>query len=64
MHDKTKPKVTITMYNDLPAGQHGLCQMWSGDVVNAQSYLPKGTVGRRPPLLVPAATARAWSTTT
>jgi spermidine/putrescine transport system substrate-binding protein len=42
MLDKTSPKVTITMYNDLPAGQYGLCQMWSGDVVNAQYYLPKG----------------------
>jgi spermidine/putrescine transport system substrate-binding protein len=31
------------MYNDLPAGQYGLCQMWSGDAVNAQYYLPKGT---------------------
>jgi spermidine/putrescine transport system substrate-binding protein len=39
----TKPKVTITMYNDLPGGQLGQCQMWSGDVVNAQYYLPKGT---------------------
>lgn len=38
----THPKVTITMYNDLPAGQYGLCQMWSGDVVNAVYYLPKG----------------------
>jgi spermidine/putrescine transport system substrate-binding protein len=42
MLDKTRPRVTITMYNDLPAGQYGLCQMWSGDVVNAQYYLPKG----------------------
>ncbi len=39
----TSPKVTITMYNDLPAGQMGLAQMWSGDVINAQSYLPEGT---------------------
>jgi spermidine/putrescine transport system substrate-binding protein len=39
----TSPKVTITMYNDLPGGQLGQCQMWSGDVVNALSYLPKGT---------------------
>ena len=31
------------MYNDLPGGQLGQCQMWSGDVVNALSYLPKGT---------------------
>ena len=43
MYDATKPKVTITMYNDLPAGQLGITQMWSGDVVNALSYLPKGT---------------------
>jgi spermidine/putrescine transport system substrate-binding protein len=38
-----KPKVNISMYNDLPAGQVGLCQMWSGDVVNAQYYLPDDT---------------------
>jgi len=39
----TSPKVTITMYNDLPTGQMGLAQMWSGDIINAQSYLPEGT---------------------
>lgn len=38
----TRPKVTITMYNDLPGGQLGLSQMWSGDIVNAIYYLPKG----------------------
>lgn len=38
----TRPKVTVSMYNDLPAGQLGVTQMWSGDVVNAQYYLPKG----------------------
>ena len=43
LREKTKPRVTISMYNDLPAGQYGLCQMWSGDAVNAQYYLPKGT---------------------
>ena len=43
MQAATHPKVTITMYNDLPAGELSLCQMWSGDVVNAVSYLPKGT---------------------
>ena len=42
MQQKTQPKVTITMYNDLPAGQLDLAQMWSGDVVNSQYYLPKG----------------------
>lgn len=39
----TDPKVTVQMYNDLPAGQIGLTQMWSGDAVNAVYYLPKGT---------------------
>jgi spermidine/putrescine transport system substrate-binding protein len=39
----TNPKVTAAMYTQLPAGQLGLTQMWSGDVINAQYYLPKGT---------------------
>jgi spermidine/putrescine transport system substrate-binding protein len=39
----TSPKVTITMYDSLPAGQLGIAQMWSGDIINAQSYLPEGT---------------------
>ena len=39
----TSPKVTITMYDSLPTGQLGLAQMWSGDIINAQSYLPEGT---------------------
>jgi len=43
LSNTTKPKVTISMYTDLPGGQLGQCQMWSGDVVNAQYYLPKGT---------------------
>lgn len=38
----TDPKVTVNMFNDLPAGQIGLSQMWSGDIVNAVYYLPKG----------------------
>jgi spermidine/putrescine transport system substrate-binding protein len=38
----TSPKVTITMYSDMPAGQIGLSQMWSGDIINAQNYLPEG----------------------
>jgi spermidine/putrescine transport system substrate-binding protein len=41
--EATSPKVTITMYNQLPEGQYGLAQMWSGDIVNAVYYLPKGT---------------------
>jgi spermidine/putrescine transport system substrate-binding protein len=39
--DTSDPKVTITMYNTLPDGQLGICQMWSGDAVNSVYYLPK-----------------------
>ncbi|MFT4009854.1 MAG: spermidine/putrescine ABC transporter substrate-binding protein [Nocardioidaceae bacterium] len=42
MSEATDPKVTITMYNDLPAGQYAIALMWGGDAVNAQYYLPKG----------------------
>jgi spermidine/putrescine transport system substrate-binding protein len=42
LNEATKPRVTITMYNDLAIGQYGLAQMWSGDIVNAQYYQPKG----------------------
>jgi spermidine/putrescine transport system substrate-binding protein len=38
----SEPKVTVQMYNDLPSGQIGISQMWSGDIVNAVYYLPKG----------------------
>jgi spermidine/putrescine transport system substrate-binding protein len=43
LQQAVRPTVTITMYNDLPSGRFAQCQMWSGDVVNAQYYLPKGT---------------------
>jgi len=43
MVEATSPKVTITMYSDMPGGQIGLAQMWSGDIINAQNYLPEGT---------------------
>jgi spermidine/putrescine transport system substrate-binding protein len=39
----TSPKVTITMYNDMPIGQIGLAQMWSGDIISALGYLPEDT---------------------
>ncbi len=39
----TAPAITINAYNDLPAGKLGLAQMWSGDIINAQSRLPEGT---------------------
>jgi len=38
-----KPRVTISMYTELPAGQYGLSQMWSGDAINLPYYLPKRT---------------------
>jgi spermidine/putrescine transport system substrate-binding protein len=41
LRDTMKPKVTIGMYTELPAGQYGLCQMWSGDAINTQYYLPE-----------------------
>ncbi len=41
MRQTTQPKVTVNMYNDLPAGQLGLSQMWSGDIINAVYYLPR-----------------------
>ncbi len=41
LRSTTNPKVTVNMYNDLPAGQFGLSQMWSGDIINAVYYLPK-----------------------
>ena len=40
----TSPRVTTTMYSELPEGQIGVSQMWSGDVINAaKNYLPQGT---------------------
>ena len=43
LRDTMKPRVTISMYTELPAGQYGLCQMWSGDAINTPYYLPKST---------------------
>ena len=43
LRDTMKPRVTISMYTDLPAGQYGLCQMWSGDAINTPYYLPETT---------------------
>jgi len=37
------PKVTIQMYTDMPSGQYGLAQFWSGDAINMPYYLPKKT---------------------
>ena len=35
------PKVTIQMYTEMPTGQYGLAQFWSGDAINMPYYLPK-----------------------
>jgi spermidine/putrescine transport system substrate-binding protein len=43
LRDTMRPRVTISMYTDLPAGQYGLCQMWSGDAINTPYYLPRNT---------------------
>ena len=43
MNEKTQPRVTITGYTDLPEGRLDLAQAWSGDLINAVSYLPEGT---------------------
>ena len=43
MNEKTQPRVTITGYTDLPEGRLDLSQAWSGDLINAVSYLPEGT---------------------
>jgi spermidine/putrescine transport system substrate-binding protein len=43
MRSTMQPRVTISMYTEMPAGQYGLCQMWSGDAINLPYYLPKST---------------------
>lgn len=43
IRDTMSPRVTISMYTELPAGQYGLAQMWSGDAINTQFYLPEST---------------------
>ena len=40
LRDTMQPRVTISMYTELPAGQYGLAQMWSGDAINLPYYLP------------------------
>lgn len=43
LRDTMNPRVTISMYTELPADQYGLCQMWSGDAINTPYYLPRDT---------------------
>jgi spermidine/putrescine transport system substrate-binding protein len=43
LRESMNPQVTIRMYTDMPAGQYGLSQFWSGDAINMPFYLPKKT---------------------
>jgi spermidine/putrescine transport system substrate-binding protein len=43
LRETMRPQVTIRMYTDMPAGQYGLAQFWSGDAINMPYYLPKNT---------------------
>jgi spermidine/putrescine transport system substrate-binding protein len=37
------PAVTVQAYSDLPGGRYEIAHVWSGDAINMQYYLPKGT---------------------
>jgi spermidine/putrescine transport system substrate-binding protein len=39
---KVNPVVDVKDYTDLPEGRTWITQAWSGDMVNAQYYMPKG----------------------
>lgn len=41
MRENTAPAITVTMFNDLPAGLIGLSQMWSDDIISAKNFLPE-----------------------
>ena len=40
--DTVNPRVGVEAYTVLPEGRATIHQAWSGDVVNAQYYLPEG----------------------
>jgi spermidine/putrescine transport system substrate-binding protein len=42
----TQPAVTITMYEDFPAGKFAQCSIWSGDIVNAAAAADDASVFR------------------
>ena len=42
----TQPAVTITMYEDFPAGKFAQCTIWSGDIVNAAAAADDPSVYR------------------
>ncbi len=42
LNQTISPKVNVTDYQDLPTGVVEICQAWSGDAINMQSYMPSG----------------------
>lgn len=42
LNSTMSPKVNVTDYQDLPTGVVAICQAWSGDAINMQSYMPAG----------------------
>ena len=42
MTEKTSPLVNVDDYIDLPEAKISICEAWSGDMINAQYYGPKG----------------------
>lgn len=42
MRADTAPAISVTMFNDLPAGLISVAQMWSGDIISARNFLPEG----------------------
>jgi spermidine/putrescine transport system substrate-binding protein len=43
LDDNVSAKTSVAAYEKLPSGEASVHQAWSGDAVNAQYYLPKGT---------------------
>ncbi len=43
MSKATQPRVDVSDYEELPKGLVVICQAWSGDIMNAISYMPSGT---------------------
>ena len=42
MSKATHPRVDVSDYEELPKGLVVICQAWSGDIMNAISYMPSG----------------------
>ncbi len=60
MDPRSRSRCTTTC----PPASTACARCGPGDAINTQYYLPKGTLGRHPALLVPRGRPAAWSTTT